>query len=293
MKTTLFLPVIAIALLAMSCSNSESIEAPQSGKVTVTFSVSNYEQKDMDDAETRSASINNLDYLTLGIYDANTLELVDTPVTQYYSDDDFGTFSVTLEYGSYKVLVLGYTNSRQPDMTNPKALVFTDNFVPNLFINMSDLTVDANTSGSQTIMLSRVVAGFRVEFADSTPETIDRVEVVAEGGSYILNSTTGYADEVLTRNHTVTLTSTAGGVSLYAFLTADEATMEFTLTAYDTSDNVLASHHFTNVPMKINQLTVYTGYFFTPETTESGFSIGNADDFDWTEVNHTFNFTDY
>ncbi len=284
---------MAIALLAMSCSNSESEATPQSGKVTVTFNVSNYEQVNMDDAETRSTSITNLYWLTLGIYDANTMELVDEAVTQYYTDDGFGTFSVTLEYGEYKVLVLGYTNTRQPDMSNPKAIVFEDDFVPNLFSNMSDLTVDANTSVSQTIMLSRVVAAFDVTFVDSAPETLRGMYIVADGGSYILNSTTGYADEVATRVYNATISGSSTGITIYTFLTDEEATMEFTFTAYDLNQEVLASHHFTNVPMKINQMTRYTGNFFTPETSEGGFTVELAHDFDWENVeDHTFNFSD-
>ncbi len=294
MKNVKLLPIIAIAMMVMSCSSSESEEAPQSGKVTVTFNVSNYEQVDMDDAETRSTAITNLYWLTLGIYDANTLELVTDTVTQYYTDDGFGSFTVTLEYGSYKVLVLGYTNTRQPDMTNPKAIVFDEGFVPNLFSNMSDLTVDAETIESQTIMLSRVVAGFRVKFADAVPTTLARMHIVADGGSYILNSTTGYADEVATRTQdNTTVNSSTEAVIIYAFLTDEEATMDITYTAYDNDGNMLASHHFTDVPMKINQLTTYSGNFFTPETGEGDFSVGLAHDFDWeNEVNYTYNFSD-
>ncbi len=119
------------------------------------------------------------------------------------------------------------------------------------------------------------------------------MEIVAEGGSYVLNSTTGYADEVLTRNHTAELSTSIYRVAVYSFLLEDEAKMEFTFTAFDSNEQVLASHHFTDVPMKINQLTRYTGNFFTPETSEGGFSVELAHDFDWeNEEAYTFNFSD-
>ncbi len=284
-----------MAMLAMSCSNSDSVEAPQSGEVTVTFNVANYEQIDMDDAETRSTAITNLYWLTLGIYDANTLQLVTDTVTQYYTSSDFGTFSVTLPYGEYKVLVLGYTNTRQPDMSDPTAIVFTDNFVPNLFSNNTlDLTVDATTEISQTILLSRVVAAFRIHWEDATPATISGMYIVMEGGSYKLNSLTGYADKVETRTYDVDFAESDHYLTLYSFLTEESATMDITMTAYDGDGAEIVTHRFTDVPMKINQFTQYTGNFFTLEESTGGFTVELAHDFDWeNEVDYTYNFSDY
>ncbi len=303
MKKTNFLFTIATVMLAMSCSNHD-VESPAKGEGTVTirFNVSNYEQIDMDAASTRSTNITNLGYLELGVYDAETIELTQD-ILQAMDDDDYGNFSVTLTYGTYQLVFLGWTGSHDsdPDIEDPTAIQFEDQYVPHLFCKTMELTVDDNTAGTQqSVALSRVVGDFRVVISDAIPDDMDRVDVKVEGSSYILNSLTGYVDKLLERNYSITdwdgvAGNTDEAFNVYTYLPSDEeTTMTFTCTAYSTSGGVLASHTFTDVPMKINRLTRYTGNFFTKETAEGGFSVSLADDYSWIDIDdYDFHFSDY
>ncbi len=298
MKKLTILSLIAIAMLVMSCSDSESVKATQGGKVTVKFNVLNYQQISLDDeVDTRSTAVSNLKYLMLGIYDAETLELIDEPVKQEDGvTANFGQFTVELEYGNYKVLVLGYVDSYQADITDPRAVQFDDKYVPNTFCSTMDLTVDGSTSGTNSIVLSRVVAAFRIVFADrdkADTDLIDHMYGVYEGGSHILNSFTGYADEVVTRERKINSVNPSY-LNICTFLTEETATMNFTVSSCDKDDNIIVSHKFTNVPMRINQLTVYTGNFYSMETDEEGFTVQLADDYEWVNIDeHSFNFSDF
>ncbi len=285
-------------MLVTSCSDSESVKATQGEKVTVKFNVLNYQQISLDDeVDTRTTAVSNLTYLMLGIYDAETLELVDEPVKQEDGvTENFGQFTVELEYGKYKVLVLGYVDSYQADITDPRAVVFEDKYVPNTFCSTMDLTVDGSTSESNSILLSRVVAAFRIVFADrdkADTDLIDHMYGVYEGGSHILNSFTGYADEVVTRERKINSVNPSY-LNICTFLTEETATMNFTVSSCDKDDNIIVSHKFTNVPMRINQLTVYTGNFYSMETDEEGFTVQLADDYEWVNIDeHSFNFSDF
>ncbi len=296
----MFIAVIATAMLATGCSNSETVTPVSvSGEATITFNVINYEQVDFDAIQTRSTEVSNLKYLELGIYDATTKELTST-VLQENTDEDYGTFNVTIPYGSYTLVFIGWytTQDVEADMSDLNAIVFTDNYVPHLFCETLDLTVDENTLESQSIRLSRVIAGFRVVISDEIPEDASYFHVTSEGGGYALDPLTGFAASLASRENDVTVLSSWAGqtdrnFNVYALLTQETAEMKFVVDAYDTSNNLMVSHTFTDVPMKINQLTRYTGNFFAIETSEGSFSVSLADDYSWENIDdHTFRFSD-
>ncbi len=286
-----------MAMVTASCNN-ELKETPSNGEVTLNFRVSNYEQVDIDETPTRSTDLTNLKYLTLGVYNAETHALVADTITQCRTESGYGTFTITLPYGDYKLLFLGYHNDHFPDMTDLEAITFTDNYVPHLFSKVLDLTVDDETASSQSVTLSRVVAYFSVVFSDnsSVPDLdLDHMDIDLTGASYELNTLTGYANKLLERNFTLSLGSTVTGCGVFMFLTEDEATVNCTMKAYNSSGALVARHAFTNVPVKINRRTIYTGNFFTTETREEGFSVSLGDDYDdWLIMEErSFNYSDY
>ncbi|MCD8301546.1 MAG: FimB/Mfa2 family fimbrial subunit [Prevotellaceae bacterium] len=290
---TLF--TLAMAMVAASCG-SDLKETPPDGEVTLNFRVSNYEQVDIDGTPTRSTELTNLKYLTLGVYDAETLALVGDTVTQCRTDSGYGNFTVTLPYGDYKLLFLGYPNDHFPDMTDLEAITFTGNYVPHLFSNVVDLTVDDETVASQSVVLQRVVAYFSVEFSDyASAQSLDHVDIGIKGASYELNALTGHANRLLERNYTLDVQSDFNGCGVFMFLMEDEGTVDCTMNIYNTGGELVAGHTFTGVPVKLNQHTIYRGNFYNTENVDEGFSVSLGDDYDnWTILEErSFGYSEY
>ncbi len=286
MRTRIIISTLALvaALVFASCSNDETTEtvAPQ-GKATVVFNVANYQQVSFDDIEeaTRAAT-SNLPHLTLGIYNANTLELVQE-VTQDNGDDDFGSFTVTLSFGEYFLTFLGYTSDYTPDMTNPKSISFGDTYVPNLFWAKLDLTVNSEDVQSKSVTLEHVVGGFRVYSTDVTDTPFLGIHFKVEGSGDAIDATTGRAANTVSRDYKAwsssgnTMTTLSGIV--YGLLEGESGEIDATLIPITEDGTEIKEHTFYDVPITVNQLTIYRGIFFTdyPEG-DTQLSVGLPED---------------
>ena len=272
MRILAYTMLIAVALLMTACHDSEN-NTPASGEASLQFYVMNFEQSNMDKIKTRTTEATALAHLSLGIYDAKTHQLVQDVETQNASDNNekYGSFSVSLPYGEYVLIFLGYDGSRLANMENPQAIVFADEYVPNLFCKTITLKLDPNTPQTQAVTLSRAVACFSLTCDGDIPSTLQKMVFTAQGGSGSLNGITGYATQAEERTYTYLSVSSYAGktkmdINLYTFLPSEESTMNFVVTALDNEDNVIKCRTFNGVPMKINQRSHYTGNFFTTDS---------------------------
>lgn len=276
-------------LCCTACSSDGSEKEPNEGEKTITFEVVNYQQVSLDDV-TRGTDATALAHLDMAIYDASTNALVSKTQTAKNSDG-YGQFSATLAYGQYTVVFLGYDGTRTADMSKPTDIVFTDQYVPNMFYKTIQLTVSAASTDAQSIVLTRGVAAFTLRHEGYIPNTLKTMKVVANGGGNHFNALTGFATEVAERWSEFNMTSVVGGttfgLTFYTFLPAETATMSFTAVATDTDGKELQKRTFSNVPMKINQRTTYSGQFFGSGTNVQGFNL-SLDTDQWDEVNQTY-----
>lgn len=277
-----------LSLLLVACSNESENQPNEKGMGTVSFFINNYEQVSLN-APTR-ATATSLNHLDMAVYDAATSELVESKQTSQ-DDNGYGSFSITLPYGSYTIVFLGYDGSRLANLTNPTSITYADNYVPNFFYKTISLTISSSESAAQSIALRRAVAAFTVRSNGDIPMNLSKIKIASTGGGHRFNALTGTASSLESREYTYNMASYAGKESLsiafFTFLAAEEATMDFTVTALDESNAVIRSREFTNVPMKINQRSIYTGSFFSAEASTQGFSL-TLDDDEWTETNYTY-----
>ena len=288
MNKLLLMMGTALSLLFVACSNDSENQPEERGMGTVSFFINNYEQVSLN-APTR-ATATSLLHLDMAVYDATTSELVKSKQTTQ-DDNGYGSFSVTLPYGNYTIVFLGYDGSKLANLTSPTNIFYSDSYVPNFFYKTISLTVSSSESAAQSIALKRAVAAFTVRSNGDIPIELNKIKISASGGGHRFNALTGTATSIEDREYTYNVASYAGkdaiGISFFTFLGADEATMDFTVTALDESNAVIRSRDFTNVPMKINQRSIYTGSFFSADASTQGFSL-TLDDDEWTETNYTY-----
>lgn len=288
MKTLVRLTLSACVLLLTACHDTANeTPLPEQGSGTISFSVLNYEQLSYDDTRSDAPQLSNLDCLDMAVYSVGTNTLI-TNERKENGDEGYGSFSATLPYGTYNIVFLGYSDKRRAELDSPTNIVFTDNFVPNCFCRTLPLTVDAENLGTRNISLQRVMADFTlVSKPGNIPENLATIRITATGGGHHLNALTGYAPQAEERVFSFNVAGVDRKKDLiltyHTFLPEQETAMNFTVAALDTEGKEIRTRTFSNVPMKINQRTRYTGDFFVPDV----FNI-TLEDKEWNIEEHNY-----
>ena len=190
---------------------------------------------------------------------------------QAKGDDGFGVFSMQLDAGTYKVLVLAHSGKANPTTTDPAKLQFTNpgssggTGFTDTFYYYGDLTV-SETASQLNVTMKRATSMFRLVTSDVKPAKVKKFQFYYEGGSGALNAVTGLGCVDSKQSVFVTLDDSQTGQTLqmdmYTFLHAETGNVTFTVKAFDANEDIVYSKEFANVQMKRNCITRYTGDFF-------------------------------
>ena len=275
-----------LSVMLCACSNETStIPEEEGNSKTFTFQVTNYMQYAMDEG-TRAAiapsESERIQHLALGIFDATTNTLVAPVQIQNKTDQGYGSFTAKLNYGKYRLVFLGYGGSNSIlTMEKPEEISFGSDALPQTFLSSFEFTVDPNTAATTSVVLKRVVSGFKLTMADAISSRTSGIKITSTGGGMVLNAKTGFAKASTGRENTIVIPESYHGqkdknVIFYLFLPANQEIMDITASAVDENGEAFIERTFTKVPMKINTLTIYQGNFFAD--TPYGFSITMEDD---------------
>ena len=278
-RSLLLLLAPSTLFLLMSCQ-SEPDDAPATeGQCTVSFSVSNYRQISFDDLSSSAISrassqvVMDLANLSLTVFNADTNEKISTLLHKSSDYDDsaekaktFPQFSLTLPYGHYRVLVLGYNGSRACNITSVNQISWEENYVPNTFLYSEEITLDKDANLNREITLKHVVAAFCLTAKDANPAELKKMRFKSSAGGTVLDATSGFtplnsgrtSDIVIPPNHIGVIDT----FTVYYFLPEEQINSNLTVQAIDKNDKVLNEKHFNNVPLRINNLTIWEGKLF-------------------------------
>ena len=275
-----------LSVMLCACSNETStIPEEEGNSKTFTFQVTNYMQYAMDEG-TRAAiapsESKRIQHLALGIFDATADTLVAPIQIQNKEDQGYGSFTAKLNYGTYRLVFLGYGGSNSIlIMENPEEISFENNTLPQTFLSSFEFTVDPNTQATTSVVLKRVVSGFKLTMADAISSRTSGIKFISTGGGMVLNAKTGLAKASTGRENTIVIPEDFHGqtdknVIFYLFLPSNEEIMDITASAVDENGEAFIERTFAKVPMKINTLTIYQGNFFVDMPHD--FSITMEDD---------------
>ncbi|MBO4549297.1 MAG: hypothetical protein J5733_01080, partial [Bacteroidaceae bacterium] len=222
----------------------------------VTFSVSNYRQVSFDDLSSLAASSRatetismTLANLSLTIFDAETNERVIPTIlhksTDYDSDAEtaktFPQFSVSLPYGHYRILVLGYNGSRECNIASLNHISWTDDYVPNTFLYQEEFTLNENTNLNKEITLKHVVSAFRMTAEDAIPAELKKMRFISTAGGIVLDAMTGFTPQSTGRTSEIVVPDSYLGkegvdFTVYLFLPEEQVTSNYTVQVLGSGD---------------------------------------------------------
>lgn len=263
----------------------------KNGKSTVTFKISKIEQIPFSTSEntSRTTDITQLcSHIYFAVYKTDGERLIYD--SQNSSDKDFGEFSVKLDNGSYRIVILAYNSKDNPTATNPEKITFGNNGkMTDTFLWSDEISVVNNLE--KEINMHRAVAMFRLITTDKIPENIAKIKFHYTGGSSTINAITGTGNANSKQDETFTISETGktGTFDVYTFPKDDENLLKIEITALDANNNTVLSRTFEDVPISRNKITQYKGEFFTGENTESttlSFKLTTNDE--WTVIDKTY-----
>ena len=188
---------------------------------------------------------------------------------QSSTDGGFGSLSVRLPLGKYKMVAVASKADAEVDIASPTLATFPGNAADMAYV-AQDIEVKSGTTTAHCI-LKRSLAMFVISSIDKPHKDIGKVVLEFTGNlTNAFNPATGYGIKTETES---SITKTVSqeqfkydktfGSAFYVFLPEEQGTFKMKAAIYDTNGEVVRNLEFDNVILQHNHLTTYTGPLFT------------------------------
>lgn len=187
-----------------------------------------------------------------------------------------------LKYGDHKLYFVTYDNEYKTlDLDNLK-LTWQKDYkkLKNVHAAVKEISVSKSTIAKQSIELARKVSLIEIKFTDAIPSNLAKLKLELTGLSWTLDLKTGKGIDAGAYEETVTEVASIIGqenVSLYVytFIPGTNTVGNYTITAYDSADQVIKTQTITNVSVTANKHITYSGDFFSNDAPFS-FTINDT-----------------
>ena len=296
MKKT-FLGAIAMALLMglTACEKPVIEDNPtpvdQDELVDVRFHITHFDQIPFENAAALSRAGSNVGEactrINLAVFSDDTKV---KSINQMSTDDNFGTLDVALQPGTYTVVILAHSGQGNATISSPEEVKFANNKVTDTFYYIE--TINVSDTENRSIVLQRAVAMFQLCTEDNIPDNVHELTFKYTGGSSTFNAKEGFGSvnsrQTETREVTAEMKGKPGVFDVYTFPHAETGELKITVTATDADGNEILERVFEDVPVKMNQITRYTGEFFTGTAPSENGSFSLTVENQWTEADYKF-----
>ena len=206
-------------------------------------------------------------------------------VNQTSDAANFGTASFQLEEGDYLLVVVGHSSLKNPTMTNPAKIQFSNaSGYTDTFLYSGSITIGEEPENKQ-VSLDRIVSLCRFVMTDEYPAEVTQMRFYYTGGSGAFDARTGLGCVKSKQDIFFDVTSGQKQFDLYTFLHDTEGIIHLTVTAYDDDDNILNERNF-DVPMEQNHITWLSGDYFSGSGSSATTFTGITVNTDWAGETH-------
>lgn len=270
------LMAIAVLFAYTSCTSDTAAVAPKT-KVSVHVNDFSVEVSDFEGGATRAAvapgSYNYVQALSLVFYNAEGKEVYNSfqIKEEGNANSTFGHFSFQLPVGDYTMVAIGREMGSNDvfSLTSPTQAGYESERARETFTAVQQVKITSAATVSLDVTLNRIIAKLVVISTDKQPAGVATIRTTYSAGSKRFNPTSGLATD--NAGFVVTNSATTEGKQLsiknFAFLTADEQSIDITLETLDADGKVLDTKVIPNVPFRRNRQTTLRGQLFTSTGT--------------------------
>ena len=263
MKKIIMMALAVATMTACSTNDESMLDGAAIKSKSVTFSLDG-DWQGSDEAFTRAAvSGSSMTDVWVLDYMGGTLK---QQVHQTSSDADFGTPTVSLDYGEHTLYFVTSCGDGPTLNTTNHTLAFAK--VKDTFWKSQAVNVTSGTAANQSVMMDRVVTKLIIQPTDAVPVTINAISIVLGTWYNAMDYLTGLPTAAeTTYDRTLTIPDSYKGttgtfsVSITSFCGADYTT-SVAITAKDGDNATIGYASIASASLKRNRASRYTGTLF-------------------------------
>ena len=209
------------------------------------------------------ADITSLDLTDLWMFDYVGDELQQT-VHQSSTDDGFGSISASMGYGEHTFYFVASRGTTPTSDTDAQTITWVK--PSDTFWATATITVSPSSASSQAVSLSRVATRLRITVNDEVPAEAAKFVITPAQWYYGIDYTTGSgiapsANQPREVNIPSSYIGTTGqlAISIFGFVPSTDWQTDITAALKASDDTTLGQVTITDVPMKKNITTAYSG----------------------------------
>ena len=281
---------IICTCLLLSCEKALIDNNISTEEARVVFRVISYTQEPFNTSHVRQAPVRieeACSRISFAIFEGSTKV---KSINQTKGSTDFGTLSLTLPKGNYRLVAIAHNGTGAATISSPDKISFPNHKCTDTFYICQDFSVSDNSE--YDITMKRATAMFCFIIEDSIPKQIDKMKFYYTGGSSTLDATTGFGcvNSKQTEYREINDEMGRKGMefNVFTFPHAIEDTLKMTITALTSSEVTVKERTFATIPVKLNYITRYSGTFFDTITSEGDLDIHFQADTTWIQYSHRY-----
>lgn len=297
MKKAKTLCFLLLALVLVSCEKAvfdeeQTDEPAPAGTFHVEFRATQFEALPfaVGPADGTRATVDIGDVcsrINLAIFNGDTKV---KSVNQVSTDVAFGRIALDLVEGDYEVVVVAHSGSGAATITSPEEIKFPDNKVTDTFYYYARLSVEKDQTVD--VLLKRAVAMFRLVTTDAIPSNVQQMKFYYTGGSSTFDAVKGFgckeSRQTEYRSVPADMLGQTGQFEVFTFPHSETDDLKMTVTALDASGSEVCQRVFEDLPVRLNEITQYSGSFFSGSDPVGAAVFTLKADDSWTQ--HDYNF---
>ena len=253
---------LASALMMLTaCTSDEPQDKKPTGwdQKTITFTFGDVITQH---AMTR-ADVTDLDLTDLWMFDYVGAELQQT-VHQSNTDEYFGVLSASMGYGDHTLYFVASRGTTPTTNTDAQTIIWVK--PSDTFWATATVTVSPSSATSQTVTLSRVATRLRITVNDEVPAEAAKFVITPSQWYYGIDYTTGNgvtpsANQPREVSIPSSYIGTSGqlAIAIFGFVPSTDWQTDIAAALKASDDTTLGQVAITDVPMKKNITTAYSG----------------------------------